>query len=90
MHQGSWRRFLAAGVIAGIALVAPRMAWAQTGKISGTVTDAQSGQPIEGVQIRVAGTGYGAATQANGRYFIISVPPGTYTVQARRIGHRGR
>ena len=88
MHQGSWRRFLAAGVLAGVALFAPRMARAQTGKISGTVTDAQSGQPIEGVQVRVAGTGYGAMTQANGRYFIISVPPGSYTLQARRIGYQ--
>jgi TonB dependent receptor/Carboxypeptidase regulatory-like domain/TonB-dependent Receptor Plug Domain len=88
MHQGSWRRFLAAGVLAGVALLAPRIARAQTGKISGTVTDSRSGQPIEGVQVRVAGTGYGAMTQANGRYFIISVPPGTYTVQARRIGYQ--
>jgi hypothetical protein len=38
------------------------------------------------VQVRVQGTGYGAITQGNGRYFILSVPPGTYTVQARRIG----
>ncbi|HET7457120.1 MAG TPA: TonB-dependent receptor [Gemmatimonadaceae bacterium] len=88
MHQVSWRRVIAAAVIAGVALVVPRVSHAQTGKISGVVTDAQSGQPIEGVQVRVTGTGYGALTQANGRYFIISVPPGTYTVEARRIGYQ--
>ena len=86
MNQFSWRRVIAATVIAGVALVAPRVAQAQTGKISGVVTDAQTGQPLEGVQVRVLGTGYGAITQPNGRYFIISVPPGTYTVSARRIG----
>lgn len=86
MDQFSWRRVITALVIAGVALVAPRAAQAQTGKISGVVTDAQTGQPIEGVQVRVLGTGYGAITQANGRYFIVSVPPGTYTVSARRIG----
>jgi outer membrane receptor protein involved in Fe transport len=88
MHQVSWRRVIAAAVIAGVALVAPRVSHAQTGKLSGVVTDAQSGQPVEGVQVRVLGTGYGALTQANGRYFIISVPPGTYTVEARRIGYQ--
>jgi len=61
-------------------------AHAQTGKISGVATDAATGQPIEGVQVQVQGTRLGAATQANGRFFIISVPPGTYTVVARRIG----
>ncbi|HKG93172.1 MAG TPA: TonB-dependent receptor, partial [Gemmatimonadaceae bacterium] len=57
-------------------------------KISGVVTDAATGQPIEGVQVRVQGTGLGASTQGNGRYFIISVPPGTYTVVAQRIGYQ--
>lgn len=90
MHQVSWRRVIAAAVIAGVALVAPRAARAQTGKLSGVVTDAQTGQPIEGVQVRVLGTGFGALTQANGRYFIISVPSGTYTVEARRIGYQSR
>ena len=86
MQQFSWRRVVVAAVIAGVTLVAPRIAQAQTGRISGVVTDAQTGQPLEGVQVRVQGTGYGAITQGNGRYFILSVPPGTYTVQARRIG----
>lgn len=87
MHQVSWRRVIAVAVIAGVALIAPRTAQAQAGKLSGVVTDAQSGQPIEGVQVRVLGTGFGAQTQTNGRFFIISVPPGTYTLQARRIGY---
>ena len=61
---------------------------AQTGKITGVVTDAGSGQPIEGAQVVIQGTGRGAVTGANGRYFILSVPPGTYTVSARRIGYQ--
>jgi outer membrane receptor protein involved in Fe transport len=61
---------------------------AQTGKIAGVITDAESGTPIEGVQVHVQGTGYGAMTGTNGRYFIISVPPGAYTVQARRVGYQ--
>ena len=86
MQQFSWRRFVVPLVVALVALFAPGRAEAQTGKISGVVTDASNGQPVEGVQVRVVGTGFGAMTNAAGRFFIISVPPGTYNVEARRIG----
>ena len=88
MRQIRQQFVVKAAVLAAIALFAPRIAAAQTGKLTGVVTDAQSGQPIEGVQIQVQGTGLGALTQANGRYVIISVPPGRYTVLARRIGYQ--
>ena len=70
-----------------MALGATRLA-AQTGKVTGLITDATTGQPIEGVQVSLAGTGRGAITGANGRYFILTVPPGTYTVSARRVGYQ--
>ena len=89
MQLSGWRRSCLAAIgLAGAVMLAPHVASAQTGKITGIVTDAQSGQPVDGVQIHVVGTGYGAITQSNGRYFIISVPPGSYTVQARRIGYQ--
>ena len=88
MQKRGPRRFLAALAVVIGALLVPGVAFAQTGKISGVVTDAGTGQPIEGVQIQVQGTGFGALTQANGRYFIISVPPGNYTIIARRIGYQ--
>jgi len=59
---------------------------AQTGKITGVVTDRATGQPIEGAQVLLQGTGYGQMSGTNGRFFILGVPPATYTVQARRIG----
>ncbi|MBI4543897.1 MAG: TonB-dependent receptor [Gemmatimonadetes bacterium] len=59
---------------------------AQTGKITGLVTDQQTGTPLAGVQVYVEGTGRGALTQENGRYFIINIPPGLYTVTAQLIG----
>ncbi|MHB8838941.1 MAG: carboxypeptidase regulatory-like domain-containing protein, partial [Gemmatimonadaceae bacterium] len=68
-------------------LFAAGRADAQTGKITGVVTDAASGQPIEGAQVLLQGTGYGQVSGANGRFFILGVPPGDYTVQARRIGY---
>jgi outer membrane receptor protein involved in Fe transport len=88
MRQIRLQFVVKAAVLAAAALFVPRFAEAQTGKLTGVITDAQSGQPIEGVQVQVQGTGLGALTQANGRYYIISVPPGRYTVVARRIGYQ--
>ena len=80
------RRWLFATIL-GAALAAPiTAAEAQTGKLTGVVTDAESGKPIEGVAVVIQGTTLGANTNATGRFFIIQVPPGTYTVQARRLG----
>jgi len=82
------RRWLFATVL-GAALSAPiAVAHAQTGKLTGTVTDAETGRPIEGVAVVIQGTTLGQTTNAAGRYFIIQVPPGTYTVQARRLGYQ--
>ena len=60
---------------------------AQSGKLTGVVTDATSGQPLAGVQVYLEGTGRGVLTQENGRYFIVNVPAGVYTVSAQLIGY---
>jgi hypothetical protein len=60
---------------------------AQTGRITGVVTDQATGQPLAGAQVFVEGTGRGAITQDNGRYFILNVQPGVYTVTAQLIGY---
>jgi len=63
-------------------------AWAgTTGKIAGIVTDAQTGDPLPGVNVILEGTTMGAATDAEGYYVILNVPPGTYTVMASMIGY---
>ncbi len=58
-----------------------------TGKISGKVTDAKTKEPLFGVNVIVQGTTYGAATDADGNYFIINIPPGTYNIKASLIGY---
>jgi len=62
--------------------------FAQTGKIVGKVTDAQSGEVLIGANVIVQGTNLGAATDINGEYLILNVPPGSYTIIARYIGYR--
>lgn len=58
-----------------------------TGKITGTVKDAESGQPLPGVNIIIEGTTIGAATDLNGNYIILNIPPGIYTVKASMMGY---
>ncbi len=58
------------------------------GKIRGTVTDAETGEPLAGVDVYIATLGIGAATDTDGDYFILNVPPGEYDVEASMIGYR--
>ena len=63
------------------------IAWAQTGKIAGKVIDARTGEPIVGANVVVQGTTFGAASNLDGYFAILSVPPGTYRVQASVLGY---
>ncbi|MDR9414730.1 MAG: TonB-dependent receptor [Gracilimonas sp.] len=60
--------------------------YAQTGTITGTVTDAATSEPLIGVNITLAGTSMGAATNLDGEYEIRGVEPGTYTLRANFVG----
>ena len=57
------------------------------GSITGIVTDAVSGQPIEAVQVSVPELGIGVQSLAEGRFVLVGVPAGTYEVRAEIIGH---
>ncbi|NQV29481.1 MAG: TonB-dependent receptor [Candidatus Marinimicrobia bacterium] len=58
-----------------------------TGKISGRVIDAETGEGLPGVNVIVEGTGMGASTDGEGIYFIINVPVGVFSVRAGMIGY---
>jgi outer membrane receptor protein involved in Fe transport len=58
-----------------------------TGKIAGRITDAATGEGLAGVNILVVGTPLGAATDVDGHYAIINVPPGRYDVRVRLVGY---
>ena len=65
----------------------PQDVRAQTGQITGTVTDAQSGGPVTEAQIYIPGLQLGSLTRADGRYLILNVPAGTHELRAERIGY---
>ena len=68
-----------------------RAAHAQTGRITGQVTDTAGGRPIAGVEITVVGEGgraqVGARTDAAGKYTLGTVAPGSVQVRARMLGY---
>ncbi len=58
-----------------------------SGKITGRVIDQESMSPLIGCNIVVLGITMGAATNTNGDYLILNVPPGNYTLRAMMIGY---
>src|SRR5512133_4375792 len=60
---------------------------AHTGRITGIISDSAAGFPVSGVNAAVVGATRGAQSGDNGRYTIAGVPPGTYTLEARRLGY---
>ncbi len=61
--------------------------FAQNGKIVGKVNDAATNESLIGVNVFVQGTNFGAATDIEGEYIILNVPPGTYNIVASMVGY---
>lgn len=85
-------RYCIRGVIAALSLTivvsgASPIA-AQTGAVTGVVTDATSARPLEGARVSLAGTGIGGLTDSDGRFLIAGVPPGAYTLRIVNNGYR--
>ncbi|NHZ84718.1 MAG: TonB-dependent receptor plug domain-containing protein [Planctomycetia bacterium] len=59
-----------------------------TGKIVGRVTDAETGEPLIGLNVIIENTSLGAACDVDGYYYVLNVPPGTYSVKLMMIGYR--
>lgn len=68
-------------------VIFPAMIFAQIhGKVAGVVSNT-AGAPLPGANVVIVGTSYGAAADADGRYFIYDVPAGKYTIQFQYIGY---
>ncbi len=58
-----------------------------TGKITGIVVDKENGNVLPGVNVLLEGTSMGAATNADGEFFILFVEPGLYNLKFSYIGY---
>ncbi len=59
-----------------------------TGKITGRVVNASTREPLPSISIMVTGTTMGAATDIEGNYLILNIPPGKYTLRASAVGYK--
>ena len=81
-----FRRFILSISISFIFLFSSLTYGGNTGKISGKIYDAQTGEPLPFVNVIIEGTSLGAATSIDGNYTIIGIPPGSYSVKASAVG----
>jgi len=70
-----------------LALLALDLDAGTKGKIAGKVLDARTKTPLIGVNIVLVGTTLGAASDVDGNFFIINIPPGTYQLRATLVGY---
>ena len=59
-----------------------------TGKISGSITDKITSESLPGTNIYLERTSYGTASDGDGRFTIINIPPGKYTLKVDMIGYK--
>lgn len=80
---------LSLGGVALIAALAPMEAVAQVsgGSISGQVRSADTGEPMEGVLLRIEETNASAVTDAQGRYRFGQAAAGSYTMTSDYVGY---
>ncbi|NNL48374.1 MAG: outer membrane beta-barrel protein, partial [Acidimicrobiia bacterium] len=83
------RRILSALFVVALLGSMPQDLLAQgRGKIAGTVTDAETGEPLIGVNVVIAGTTLGSATDVDGDYYIANLEPGSYRLRATYVGYQ--
>ena len=58
-----------------------------TGKVTGLVTEKDSGAPLIGCNVMVMDSDLGTASNQDGEYFILNIPPGIYSVKFSMIGY---
>jgi TonB-dependent receptor len=61
---------------------------AQSGRISGTISDMSTGNPLIGANVYIQGTSIGAAADIHGVYAIPRVPAGRYTLVVSYLGYQ--
>jgi len=59
----------------------------ETGFITGTVTEASTGNPLSGANVVVKNTQWGVAADQHGGYLIKNIPVGVYTLTVSMMGY---
>ena len=71
----------------GVLATSAAVAQGQQGTITGRITAAGSGEPLQESRVVLVGTSLFATAAQDGRYTIRNVPAGSYTVRVLRVGY---
>ncbi|NGP87871.1 SusC/RagA family TonB-linked outer membrane protein [Fodinibius halophilus] len=63
-------------------------AFAQTGTLKGTVTDAKTGDTVPAANVLLLKINKGTATDVDGNYSISNIPAGSYTLRITFVGYK--
>ncbi len=83
------RRIKLQDIVAGLLslIISTSLLAGTTGKIAGKIVDTATNEPVIGVNILLVGTTQGAASDLDGNYYILNIPPGIYELKATAIGY---
>jgi TonB-dependent receptor len=84
--RSAYKAGISAFLLAAVLLFNAAAVLAQPGSISGEVRELETGEPLIGVNISIAGTTIGTASDVDGRYMLRQVPAGEVTLLFRYIG----
>ena len=74
-------------LITALFVITGSAVFAQTGKISGKVSDQKSGETLIGVTVRIKGTTKGIATDVDGKYSLTGLSAGNYILTFQYVGY---
>jgi len=59
----------------------------ELGKLTGKITNQETGKPLVGCNVIIQGTYKGASTDVNGTYLIKEIKPGDYNIKVKYVGY---
>jgi iron complex outermembrane receptor protein len=77
-------------VVFGAVLLVPLSAAQDTGRLTGTVTDAETQDTLPGTNVVVVGTDKGTSTRSDGSFRITGLEPGRYDLRVSFVGYRSQ
>ncbi len=57
------------------------------GKLAGSIVDKETGEILPGANVLIDGTNLGGASDEEGDFYILNIPPGQYTIKAIYVGY---
>ncbi len=87
MNRTLVRTALTQAAAVALALLITTPVLAQTGTVSGQVTDAVTTRPLAGAQVSLPDLRMGGLANASGNFVLLRIPAGTHTIRVDMIGY---